>query len=168
MPERTKRRVHEEGHVRKFLVVLDETPECEKAVYFGAARARSTGSMLTMLFVVEPPEFAHWLSVEELAREEGERKAEALFRLYRQKLEKWGFADLPKEEVIRYGGKCEQIRELENEDPDISFLVLGAATGAEGPGRLVTNLITKGASGFPTPIVIVPGDMTFEEIDALA
>ncbi|HHN72967.1 MAG TPA: universal stress protein [Thermopetrobacter sp.] len=168
MPERTKRRIHETGHVRKFLVVLDETPECETAVYFGAARARSTGSMLTMLFVVEPPGFSHWLAVEERAREEGERKAEALFRMYRQKLEKWGFGELKYEQVIRYGGKCEQIRELENEDPDISFLVLGAATGGEGPGRLVTNLITRGAQGFPTPIVIVPGDMTFEEIDALA
>ncbi len=167
MPDRTRRKVHEEGHVRKFLVVLDETPECEKAVYFGAARARSTGSMLTMLYVVEPEGFAHWLAVEELAREEGEQKARALFRLYRQKLDKWDFGDLPVEEVIRHGGKCEQIRELENEDPDISFLVLGASTSKEGPGRLVTNLITKGAAGFPTPIVIIPGDMTFEEIDAL-
>ncbi len=167
MPDRKKRRVREKGHVRKFLVVLDETPECNQAVYFGAARARSTGSMLTMLYVVEPVEFAHWLSVEEQAREEGEKKARALFRMYRQKLEKWGFTDLPVEEVIRYGGKCEQIHELANEDVDISFLVLGASTSKEGPGRLVSNLVGKGAAGFPTPIVIVPGDMTFEEIDAL-
>lgn len=168
MPHRKKRLVHEKGHIRKFMVVLDETPECETAVYFAAARARSTNSMLTMLFVIEPPEFTHWLAVEEAAREEGERKAEALFRMYRQKLEKWGFGDLPREEVVRYGQRCEQIRELANEDPDISFLVLGAAVGGEGPGRLVTNLITKGTKDFPTPIVIVPGDMTFEEIDALA
>ncbi len=167
MSERKKRQVREEGHVRKFLVVLDETPECEVAVYFGAARARSTGSMLTMLYVVEPPEFAHWLAVEEHAREEGERKAEALFRMYLRKLEQWGFSDLPKETVIRYGNPCQEIRGLANDDPDISFLVLGAGTGPEGPGRLVTGLLTKGTKGFPTPIVIVPGDMTFEEIDAL-
>ncbi len=167
MPDRTIRKVHEEGHTRKFLVVLDETPECEKAVYFAAARARGIGAMVTMLYVVEPEGFAHWLAVEELAREEGEQKARALFRLYRKKLDQWGFGDLPHEEVIRYGGKCEQLAELENEDPDISFLVLGASTSKEGPGRLVTNLITKGARGFPTPIVIVPGDMTFEEIEAL-
>ena len=167
MSERKLRTVREEGHVRKFLVVLDETPECEKAVYFGAARSRSTGSMLTMLFVVEPPEFAHWLAVEEHAREEGEQKAQALFRLYQRKLDQWGFSDLPVETVIRYGNPCEEIRGLENDDPDISFLVLGAATGDEGPGRLVTGLLTKGTKGFPTPIVVVPGDMTFEEIDAL-
>ena len=165
--QRTRRRVHEEGHVRKFLVVLDETPECEKAVYFGAARSRNTGSMLTMLYVVEPPEFAHWLAVEEHAREEGEKKAEALFRMYQRKLKQWGFEDLPVETVIRYGNPCEEIRGLENDDPDISFLVLGASVEEEGPGRLVTGLLTKGTKGFPTPIVIVPGDMTFEEIDAL-
>ena len=167
MSTRKKRQVREEGHIRKFLVVLDETPECETAVYFAAARARSTGSMLAMLFVVEPPEFAHWLAVEQHAREEGERKAEALFRMYQRKLDQRGFEDLPKETVIRYGNRCEEIRGLENDDPDISFLVLGAATGDEGPGPLVTGLLTKGTRGFPTPIVIVPGDMTFEEIDAL-
>ena len=167
MSERRKRTVREEGHIRKFLVVLDETPECEKAVYFGAARARSTGSMLTMLFVVEPPEFTHWLSVEQHAREEGERKAEALFRMYQRKLDQWGFSELPVERVVRYGNPCEEIRALANEDADISFLVLGAATGEEGPGRLVTSLLTKGTKGFPTPIVIVPGDMTCDEIDAL-
>jgi nucleotide-binding universal stress UspA family protein len=159
--------IHEKGHTRKFLVILDETPECEKAVYFAAARARSTHSMLTMFYVVEPEGFAHWLSVEELARDEGEQKAKALFRLYRKKLDKWGFSDLRVEEVIRHGGKCEQLVELENEDPDSAFLVLGASTSKEGPGRLVTNLISKGARGFPTPSVIVPGDMEFEEIDAL-
>lgn len=167
MPDRIKRKIHEKGHVRKFLVVLDETPECEKAVYFSAARARQTGSMLTMLYAVEPEGFAHWLAVEAAAREEGERKAEALFRLYGRKLEQWGFTDLPVEEVVRHGDGSEQIRELENEDPDISFLVLGAATSKEGPGRLITKLVTKGAEAFPTPIVIVPGDMTFDEIDAL-
>ncbi len=167
MSARILRTVREEGHIRKFLVVLDETPECEKAVYFGAARSRSTGSMLTMLFVVEPPEFAHWLAVEEHAREEGEQKAQVLFRLYQRKLDQWGFSDLPVEKVIRHGNPCEEIRNLANEDADISFLVLGAATGDEGPGRLVTNLLTKGTKGFPTPIVIVPGDMTTEEIDAL-
>ena len=167
MSERKKRQVHEKGHIRKFLVVLDETPECEVAVYFGAARSRSTGSMLTMLYVVEPPEFAHWLAVEQYAREEGERKAEALFRMYLRKLEQWGFADLPKETVIRHGNPCDELRGLANDDPDISFLVLGASTGSEGPGRLVSGLLSKGAKGFPTPIVIVPGDMTFEEIDAL-
>ena len=167
MTDRKLRKIHEEGHVRKFMVVLDETPECEQAVYFGAARSRSTGSTLLMLYVVEPPEFAHWLAVEEHAREEGEKKAEALFRMYRQKLKQWGFEDLPVETVIRYGNPCEEIRNQANEDLDISFLVLGAATGDEGPGRLVTNLLTRGTKGFPIPIVIVPGDMTFEEIDAL-
>ena len=168
MPDRKKRKVKEPGHVRKFLVVLDETPECETAVYFAAARARNTKSMLTMLYVIEPEGFSHWLSVEQAAREEGERKAQALFRLYRRKLEQWGFSDLPMEEVIRHGGKCEQIKELVSEDEDISFLVLGASTSKEGPGRLVSNLATKGAGTFPAPIVIVPGDLTFEEIKALA
>ena len=56
------RKGKEDGHRRKFMVIVDETPECESAVYFSACRARNTGSDLHMLFVVEPEDFQHWLS----------------------------------------------------------------------------------------------------------
>ncbi|HEU6441817.1 MAG TPA: universal stress protein, partial [Microvirga sp.] len=50
----------------------------------------------------------------------------------------------------------------------VSFLVLAAGSGKEGPGPLVSTLAGKAASTFPVPIVIVPGNLTDEEIDALA
>ena len=34
-----RRRTYEAGHRPKFLVVIDETPECDRAVYFAARRA---------------------------------------------------------------------------------------------------------------------------------
>ena len=60
------------------------------------------------------------------------------------------------------------ITKLIKEDEDISFLVLAAGTGKEGPGPLVTTIAGKAAATFPVPIVIVPGSLTDEEIDALA
>jgi hypothetical protein len=42
-----------------------------------------------------------------------------------------------------------------------------ADTG-EGPGPLVSTIAGKSASTFPIPVVIVPGGLTDEEIDALA
>ena len=44
-----KRRVFEKGHYRKFLVVLDDTPEFEVALYFAARVANRTGGRLAML-----------------------------------------------------------------------------------------------------------------------
>src|SRR5689334_11443656 len=92
---RAKRQVHAEGHKRKFLVVVDETPECESALAFAASRAVRTKGQLALLYVVEPGvEFQNWLGVEEIAREEGHNKARAVFRLFGRKLKAMGYEDL--------------------------------------------------------------------------
>ncbi len=70
--------------------------------------------------------------------------------------------------MVRVGEKSEAILELIEEDEDISFLVLAAGTGEEGPGPLVSSIAGKAASTFPIPVVIVPGTLTDDEIDALA
>ena len=168
MSEYNIRRVHEEGHCRKFLVIVDESAECDASVYFSAWRARNTGSKIVMLFVSEPEEFQHWLRVEQIHREENEQTAAAVFRLYRRKLNNWGLDDVETEEVMRHGDITEEIVATINEDADISFLVLGASTSAEGPGRLVSSLAGSQAGTFPVPIVVIPGGLSLEEIQALA
>ncbi len=168
MAQRKPRKANVEGHRRKFMVIVDETPESESAVYFSACRARNTGSDLQMLFVVESEDFQHWLSVEAIHQQEGEQKAAAVFRLYKRKLNGWGFEGIRLHEVVRHGNTPGQIVETIEEDEDISFLVLGASTSAEGPGTLVSQLAGKQAGSFPVPIVVIPGALELHEIEALA
>jgi nucleotide-binding universal stress UspA family protein len=168
MKTRTARQVHQEGHQRKFLVIVDDTPECESAVYFAACRARNTKSKIAMLYVHEPEEFQHWLTIEEIHREEGEHLATALMRLYQRKLRNWGFEDIVADELVRHGDIREQITEVIDEDTDIAFLVLGASTSAQGPGRLVSWIASSQAGHFPIPVVLVPGALELEEIEALS
>jgi hypothetical protein len=47
------------------------------------------------------------------------------------------------------------------------MLVLAANPGAEGPGPIITTM-AKTVGSFPIPLVIVPGGLTDEEIDALS
>src|ERR671914_1989713 len=61
---------------RVFLVVVDETPEMQKALHFASARAQHTGGRVAMLYVIEPPEFQHWLGVERVMQEEARQQAE--------------------------------------------------------------------------------------------
>ena len=56
MTDRQKRSVFESGHYRKFLVVVDETPEVESALAFAANRVRRSGGSIALLYVIEPPE----------------------------------------------------------------------------------------------------------------
>lgn len=167
---RRKRQIFQEGHKRKFLVVVDETPECESALAFAASRAERTKGQLALLYVIEPEgEGMHWLGVEEVAREEGLNKAKAVFRLFGRKLKALGFDKLVPEEMVREGVKDEEITKAIEEDEDIGVLVLGASKDPAGPGPLVSSLAGGRLAGvFPTPITIVPGHLSTDEILALA
>jgi nucleotide-binding universal stress UspA family protein len=169
MPESSKRLVHNPGHERKYLVVVDESPEVEAALYFAACRLRNIAGSITLLYVIEPQEYQHWVGVRQVQLEEETNKAKALFRLFRRKLTLAGFDDLVKDEVIREGKTAEEIVKLIEEDRDIGVLVLGAASDTKGPGPLVAMLATgKTAGTFPVPITIVPGNLSLDDVKALA
>ena len=159
------RKAFEEGHQRKFLVVLDDTPECERAVVYAARRATRTGGGLAMLYVVPPSEFQHWLGVEEIMRAEAQAEADATVDRYVGLLRARGM-DLVPERHVREGKAHEEIVALIQEDEDIAILVLAAGTGKDGPGPLVSMVTRSGA--FPVPVTIVPGDMDDGTIEAIA
>lgn len=169
MANRTKRRSFEEGHLRKMLVIIDDSPEVEAALYFCASRIAHSSGVIVMLHVIEPQDFQTWMGVQQLHVEEETNKAKARFRLLRRKLNQAGYEHVAIEEVIREGALTDEITRLINEDEDIGILVLGAAVDAKGPGPLVSSLAAGNRAGtFPIPITIVPGDLTQEELSALA
>ncbi len=150
----------------KFLVVVDETPECRVALRFASRRAERTGGGLTLLQVIEPPDFQHWLAVEEAMREEAREEAEQnLMNLAGQAQ---GDVGITPEIVIREGRKRDELLALIEEDPDIRILVLAAAPGTEGPGPLVTELVGQKSGSLAIPVTVVPGALTDEQIDELS
>lgn len=164
-----RRRVFEQGHGRKFLVIVDESPEVESALFYAAGRVFHTDGMLVLMYVIEP-ETGFWDSVRQAHLEEQTNKAKALFRLFKRKLSQEGFDSSQRiEEVIREGKIVDQILKQIDEDEDIAVLVLGAANESAGPGPLVASLAAGSAAGnFPIPITIVPGALALEDIKALA
>jgi nucleotide-binding universal stress UspA family protein len=161
-----KRESFEQGHTRKLLVVIDDTPECERALNYASRRAERTTGTLTLLYVINPAEFQHWIGVETIMRTEAEHEARRVLGEFAEKVRE--DVDVEPELVIREGSRAEEVRALIDEDKDIAILVLAAGTGKEGPGPLVSNIATKASGSFPVPITIVPGDLTDEEIKALA
>jgi nucleotide-binding universal stress UspA family protein len=164
-----KRRVFEEGHYRKYLVIVDESEEVEAALFFSALRVAHTSGSILLLYIIEPQDYQHWVGVRQVQLEEETTKARALFRLFRRKLNAAGFENVITEEVIREGKKADMILQLIDEDEDIAVLTLGAAADAKGPGPLVSSLAEGTIAGsFPIPITIVPGTLTLEDLRALA
>jgi nucleotide-binding universal stress UspA family protein len=153
-----KRRSYEAGHKRKYLVVIDDTEECDRAVFWAAKRAGRTKSQIVMLRVIETAERnQQWLGVADIMLAEAMEAA----KLARAKK----IAHIKVDMVIREGDTNEQISKLIDEDADIGILVLAAGIGNEGPGPLVTNL-AKTAGQFPIPLAIVPGHLSDEDIES--
>ena len=151
---------------RVFLVVVDESKELQAALHYAARRAAHTGGRIALLYVIEPSELQHWISIENLAREEGREEAEQLMqRLCEQIAPIAGTIPIV---YIREGHRRDQLLALIAEEPSISILVLAAGTGPEGPGPLITYLTGKPAARLRIPITIVPGGLTREQLDAVS
>ena len=104
------RKSNEEGHRRKFLVVVDETPECDRAIVYAAKRAARTGGVVTLVFIIAPGDFQHWLGVEDIMRAEAQEEAEAALAKAAERVR--SVARTEPESVVREGTKAEEIMEL--------------------------------------------------------
>jgi nucleotide-binding universal stress UspA family protein len=146
------------------MVILDDSRECLNAIRFAAMRAARTGGGVTVLSVISPDEFNHWIGVGEVMREEARERINAHFEVFA----KWmrDRQGIDPELVIREGEAVPEIMAQIHEDPTIGVLVLGAATDKKGPGPLVTQL-TKNAGTLPIPITIVPGNLSKEQLEQI-
>ena len=69
--------------------------------------------------------------------------------------------------IVKDGSKREALLQTVEDEKRIAMLVLGAAKGVDGPGPLVARLAGQESGDFPVPILVVPGRLTNEEVDAL-
>lgn len=148
---------------RKFLVVVDKTPECRVALRFAARRAQHTGGRVSLLCMTEPADFQQWKGVEEIMNDEAHQEAENL--VYEAAKTANELTGLVPELLIEHGVPAECLLALVRRDKDISILVLASATSKEGPGPLVSLFASTVQA---IPVTIVPGNLTDEAVDELA
>ncbi|MDM9619305.1 universal stress protein UspA [Rhizobium sp. AC44/96] len=161
----SKRLSRLEGHRRKFMAVIDDTPECQRAVHYAGRRAKNSNGGLVLVYVIPDGDFQQWLGVEEIMRAEAREEAEAVVAKSAQLVRET--IGIEPEVVIREGSAAEQINAVIEEDRDIAILVLAASSAKEGPGPLVSSVAGRGAA-FPIPVTVLPDTLTDEELDALA
>ena len=152
--------------MRKFLVVMDESPEFLNAIHYASSRAAKSGGVVEILGIIGPEEFQHWLGVADAMRAEAKERIEARFKEFSDwMIEKEG---IEPELVIREGERANEVIEQIKADKEVGILVLGAGTSGEGPGPLVTQLVARQGGDLPVPVTIVPGSMTKEAIEAVS
>lgn len=124
--------MYETEYKRKFLVVIDETAECDRALTFAAYRVKRTGGTVVLMSVVESPEFIG-MGVEEVLRAEAVEEAERNLDTRLARLRDIG--DVRAESVIREGDAAEEIERVIEADRSIAILVLAASIPGMAPAR---------------------------------
>src|SRR5216684_7310078 len=135
----TQRRSYETGHKPKCLVIVDDTAEWDRAVYYASRWAIRVGGGVVMLRVIETEDQnQQWLGVADIMRAEAHEAAnEALDRAAGRAN---GIAAITPERVIREGDPTDQLLDVIDKDVDIAMLVLAANPGPEGPGPIITMM----------------------------
>lgn len=154
-----------EGHRRKFMAVVDNTPESTRAVCYAGFRARNSNGGVVLLYVIPGADPQQWLGVGEIMRAEALEEAEKSLAKMAQYIR--DLIGIEPELVTREGSAVEQIHALIEEDRDIAILVLAAGSTKDGPGPLVSSVAGRSAA-FPIPVTVIPDALNDEEIEALS
>jgi hypothetical protein len=148
-----------------YLVVADETPEFAIALRYAARMAQSNRGHVGIIQIMNIDDFQHWGSVEEMMRKEMRDQGEKFI---------WTFAKTVNELngmtpvlYIAEGNRNDALVDVINEDTTIRLLVLGGGTGGSGPGALVQHFTGKGLGRLRVPVMVVPGNLTVETVDAI-
>ncbi|HEV7415962.1 MAG TPA: universal stress protein, partial [Tianweitania sediminis] len=139
--------------------------ECEQAVAYASRRAKTTGGVLVLLYVIDNADFQHFLGVEQVMRDEATANAKLALDGYATRIRT--SLSIEPELIVREGAAKDEILAHIEEDQDIAILVLAASSAKEGPGPLVMATVGKGGS-FPIPVTIVPQTLSEEDMEHLA
>ena len=152
-------------YMRTYLVVIDESPEARIALRFAAIRARKTGGAVHVLALVEQADFVAFGGVQATMAADAEAKATEIVQQAAGEI----MAELGTRPAItvREGDAVKVVRDVLEENPDISLLVLGAsANGAPGP--LVSHFTGNDCGSLTRPVIIIPGSFDDALIDQMA
>lgn len=147
-----------------FLVVVDGTAECRKAVRFAALRALHTSAGVRLLHVLKPTQFLQWGGVQEAMDAEAEEDAKSMLAEAASEVEQ--LLGRPPELLIRRGKAPDMVLQVITEDRSIRGLVLAAAAKGK-PGPLVNFFSGEQAGTMPCLVMIVPGGISEEALDRL-
>lgn len=145
-----------------YLVCVDGSPQSRVAVRFACLRARNTSGNVILLTAIEPAEFQHWVAVEDVMIEERREEAERVLQDLAAEVNEW--AGVIPALMVREGHIGDEILAAIEEDPSVSFLVVGAAPPAEQHGKLISWLAGQLAGRLTIPLVIVPGNLSDEQL----
>ena len=157
----TRSKAHVAGQIT-FLVCVAHDDHSSVAARFAALRAQNSGGAVALLHVTQPPEYQHWAAVGDRMREETREEAEAMLDELAGQVE--ALLGVKPSLHLREGRIGEEILGYIDESDAVDLLVVGAAPPDDGHGSLISWLAGQLAGRLNIPLVVVPGNLSDQQL----
>ncbi|HEY8190272.1 MAG TPA: universal stress protein, partial [Micavibrio sp.] len=166
MRNSSAKRTGRRGDGGTYLVVADESDEFNAALRYAVHMARKNRGRLGIVYVIDIKDVQQWNNIESMMRRELREQAEKYI---------WNVAkkanDLDGTIPALYigeGSHTDVLTDLINGDSSVKMLVLGGGTSGAGPGPLVSYFTGKGLGRLKIPVLVVPGHLESQKIEAIS
>ena len=149
----------------KFLVCVDQGETSRTALRFACIKAKKRGGLVDILHVTQPAGFQSLFSVADQIQADSRDEAESLMN--RLSEEANALSGVTPSILLREGDVGQEILKAAVEDQGVNMIVLGVSPG-QSKGKLVGWLSSQLGSELILPMMLVPGNLTDQQIDELS
>lgn len=149
----------------KYLVCVDQHEESKVALRLACMKANARGCNVAILHVIHPADFQTLGAIADRMREE--RKNEGMQLLNTLAEEAFATYGIKPQIMLREGPTGDEIIAAAQEDPDINIIAIGIALQTSGRGKLTSWLAGQLGNKLLTPMLMVPGNLTEQQLQNL-
>jgi nucleotide-binding universal stress UspA family protein len=149
----------------KYLACVDSREECRAALKLACLKSLARGGRVDMLHVTPPADFQTLGAIAERMREERRAEGQALLdTLSAQAQQDYGVRPGL---LLREGAIGEEIIAAALADADTIMVVIGVSHVSGSRGTLAAWLAGQLGSKLPIPLLMVPGNLTEQQLRCL-
>ena len=149
----------------KYLVGIDQHDESKVALRLACMKANARGSQVIMVHVITPADFQTLGAIADRMREERKREGQQLLSELAE--EAYSTYGIRPQTVLREGPTGDEILEAALVDAYVSMIVIGIAEHGTGRGKLASWLATQLGNKLLIPLLMVPGNLTDQQLHSL-
>jgi hypothetical protein len=149
----------------KFLVCVDQHDESVAALKFACLKATTRGAIVDIIHILPPADFQTLGMVAERMSEERRTEGEQLLRRLSEEAQR--LYGVPTGLILREGSAGDELIKVISEMQDVSVLIVGTAHHMKGRGKLAAWLAQQLGQKLFIPLLMVPGNLTEDQIRAL-
>jgi nucleotide-binding universal stress UspA family protein len=149
----------------KYLVCVDHREESRVALRLACMKAKARNYRIDLLHVITPTDFQTLGGVADRMREEQMGEAQELLNALSDDVRQT-FGITPGI-ILREGSTGDEIVSVALQDPDTIIIYLGIAQQSSSRGKLASWLAGQLGSKLFVPLLMVPGNLTEQQLQTL-